>query len=48
MAASLEAPGGWAAVTDSPVLVGDQWVVTLSLTHRAAFYRLQGQPANVR
>jgi hypothetical protein len=43
-AASPEAAAGWAAVTDSPVLVGDQWVVTLSLTGPAYFYRLQGQP----
>jgi hypothetical protein len=46
MAASLEVPAGWAAVTDLPLLLGDQWVVTLSLTGRASFYRLQGQPAN--
>jgi hypothetical protein len=46
MAASLEVPAGWAAVTDSPLLLGDQWVVTLSLTGHASFYRLQGQPAN--
>jgi hypothetical protein len=25
--------------------VGDQWVVTLSLTGPASYYRLQGQPA---
>jgi len=48
MAASLDAPAGWAAVTDSPLLLGDQWVVTLSLTGCASFYRLQGQPANAR
>ena len=42
-AASPKAPVGWTLVTDSPVLVGDQWVVTLSVTDRASFYRLQGQ-----
>jgi hypothetical protein len=45
--ASLGGAAGWAAVTDTPVLVGDQWVVTLTLTGPASFYRLQGQPFNV-
>jgi hypothetical protein len=46
-AASLKAPVGWTLVTDSPVLFGDQWVVTLSVTDRASFYRLQGQPVRL-
>jgi hypothetical protein len=46
VAASPEAAAGWAAVTNAPVLAGDQWVVTLTLTGPAAFYRLHGQPAN--
>ena len=46
MAASLHGAAGWAAVTDSPMLVGDQWVVTLPLTGPASFYRLLGQPFN--
>ena len=46
-AATLDGAAGWAAVTDTPVLVGDQWVVTLSLTGPASFYRLQGQLFNV-
>jgi hypothetical protein len=45
-AASPRAPVGWTLVTDSPVLFGDQWVVTLSVTDRAAFYRLQDQPVS--
>jgi hypothetical protein len=43
-AASVEGAAGWALVTDSPVLVGDHWVLTLSLTGPVSFYRLQGQP----
>jgi CotH kinase protein len=46
-AASPEAPAGWTRVTDPPVLLGDRWVVTLSVTDRASFYRLQGQPASL-
>jgi hypothetical protein len=46
-AASPKAPVEWTRVTDSPVLFGDQWVVTLSVTNRAAFYRLQGQPVSL-
>jgi hypothetical protein len=46
MAATLDGDVGWATVTDSPVLLGNQWVVSLTLTGPASFYRLEGQPAN--
>ena len=46
-ASPLNAPVGWTLVTDSPVLLGDQWVVTLSVTDSASFYRLQGQAAGL-
>jgi hypothetical protein len=46
-ATSIGGAGGWTLVTDSPVLVGDHWVLTLPLTGPASFYRLQGQPFNV-
>jgi len=46
-AASPKAPAGWTRLTDPPVLLGDRWVVTLPVTNRASFYRLQGQPASL-
>ena len=46
-ASSPKAPVGWTLVTNSPLLFGDQCVVTLSVTNRASFYRLQGQPISL-
>ncbi len=44
---TLGALAAWTPVSVEPVLVGDRWVVTLSVTDRAGFYRLIGQPVSL-
>ena len=38
---NLLSPTGWQAVTNNPVVVGNQWVVTNSATAGSRFYRLR-------